>query len=288
MPDPHKEDGGKAKQASGATRDTASHPDSPPAARTARGGRRQNATLAYAMGRISLEDLYARKKGAASRAAQDVEGEAAAAAETSSHMEAGMDAGDNLSRARATSQAAAALHRLKAAKDTGVLTRAEADRASDMVLEETPAGAVPTTIQLKTPRQAQAESIVQRNVLWASGLGLLSFGMADIVITPAVQLKMIQEVCSLYGVGFTEEWGKNLIAALLGTATAGAVGIRMVPVVGMFAAPVSAGVATYLLGKVITQHLESGGTLLSFDPAKLKTYFADYYDSQAPVVPTTN
>jgi uncharacterized protein (DUF697 family) len=157
-----------------------------------------------------------------------------------------------------------------------------------MVLEETPSGAVPTTIQLKTPRQGMAESIVQRNVLWASGLGLLSFGMADIVITPAVQLKMIQEICALYNVGFTEEWGKNLIAALLGTATAGAVGIRMVPVVGMFAAPLSAGVATYLLGKVITQHLESGGTLLSFDPAKLKSYFAEYYDSQAPVVPTTN
>lgn len=41
---------------------------------------------------------------------------------------------------------------------------------------------------------------------------------------------------------------------------------------------VSAGAATYALGKLFTQHFSQGGTLLSFDPVKSQEYFRQLYE----------
>ncbi len=51
----------------------------------------------------------------------------------------------------------------------------------------------------------------------------------------------------------------------------------MVPVIGtvagMFATPALAAATTYAVGTVFVQHLESGGTLLTFDAKKMKSHF---------------
>ena len=44
-------------------------------------------------------------------------------------------------------------------------------------------------------------------------------------------------------------------------------------VVGGLSTPLLAGAATYAVGKVFIQHFESGGTLLDFEPAKVREYF---------------
>jgi hypothetical protein len=41
--------------------------------------------------------------------------------------------------------------------------------------------------------------------------------------------------------------------------------------------PVAAGASTYAVGKVFMLHFESGGTLLDFDPAKMKNYYRETY-----------
>ena len=43
--------------------------------------------------------------------------------------------------------------------------------------------------------------------------------------------------------------------------------------VGILSMSILCGSSTYALGKVFTQHFESGGTLLDFDPDKMREYY---------------
>jgi uncharacterized protein (DUF697 family) len=238
-----------------------------------------DALAAYAKGQMSLEELAQMRQGVKSERRQPAPPARAMAM--------------NAAQVKATAQAPArqmaeGLHRLKQAKAMGVLSKGESDRAADTLIAESPNAASPAKVEIKTPRQPQAEQIVRSAVVYAGGAGLLSLGFVDILVVPGIQLRMLQNLCGLYGVTFSEEWGKNLIAALLGTATARGLAVRAVPVLGFIAAPVSNAAATWAIGKVFIQHFESGGTLLSFAPDKLKTYFAEYFQSPAPLVASTS
>jgi uncharacterized protein (DUF697 family) len=89
-------------------------------------------------------------------------------------------------------------------------------------------------------------------------------------------------------VPFSESRGKSIIAALTGSLGADFLrksaltrfikSIPLVGVIGGLAMPVYSAAITYALGKLFIQHFESGGTLLSFDPKKVKDYFAKLYE----------
>jgi hypothetical protein len=53
--------------------------------------------------------------------------------------------------------------------------------------------------------------------------------------------------------------------------------LKLIPGVGtivsMFATPTVSGASTYAVGRVIVQHLETGGSLLTFDASKMKDQF---------------
>lgn len=244
--------------------------------------------VAYAMGELSLDELAQRKPGTpAAQAMQGMQDLSMGQDMMGGDMAEPEAPARGRRAARRQAQAGNAILRLREARERGVLSRGELDRAADLVTAEAPEAAAPAQVNIKTPRQPQAEAIVRRHVLYTTGAGLLSFGFVDLLVVPGLQLKMLQNLCQLYGVRFTEEWGKNLIGALLGTATAKSLAIRGVPLIGVFAAPATNAAATWALGKVFTQHFESGGTLLSFVPGKLKSYFADYFNSAPPLVATT-
>ncbi len=42
--------------------------------------------------------------------------------------------------------------------------------------------------------------------------------------------------------------------------------------------PILCGAATYATGKVFIQHFASGGTFLTFDPAKVKAHYAQMFE----------
>ncbi|MCP4106117.1 MAG: hypothetical protein GY749_11350 [Desulfobacteraceae bacterium] len=42
--------------------------------------------------------------------------------------------------------------------------------------------------------------------------------------------------------------------------------------------PVAASASTYALGKIFIQHFASGGTFLTFDPEKVKAYYAEMFE----------
>ncbi|HRI64197.1 MAG TPA: DUF697 domain-containing protein, partial [Polyangium sp.] len=110
-----------------------------------------------------------------------------------------------------------------------------------------------------------------------------------------VQLKMLSELSVLYKVDFTESVAKKLIGSLLssigGVALGSAVGsslMKMVPgigtALGIVSVPLIGGAATHATGTIFVMHFEAGGTLLDFDPHKMRSYFKQEFEKARQTV----
>jgi uncharacterized protein (DUF697 family) len=110
----------------------------------------------------------------------------------------------------------------------------------------------------------------------------------DVGALAGVQLKMLHRLSEHYEVKFSENYGKSIIATLMGTITADSLkrgaftsfikSIPLIGVIGMVSMPIYAGATTYAIGKVFIQHFESGGTFLDFDSKKVKNHFAELFE----------
>ena len=132
----------------------------------------------------------------------------------------------------------------------------------------------------KNKRSEKAEKIVRNHMLVALGTGIVP-PVIDIAALTGVQIRMLYLLSQNYGQKFKDDWGKSVVGSLIGgfgmaQLATGAVFslMKFVPLVGQVAAPVSlsvvASASTYALGKVFIKHFDSGGTLLNFDPEKMR------------------
>jgi uncharacterized protein (DUF697 family) len=106
--------------------------------------------------------------------------------------------------------------------------------------------------------------------------------IVDGVAVGGLQLEMLRRISQIYGVPFSANRGKAVIAALAGamipiTSGIGAASVlKAVPVfgtiVGGFVMPVLSAGATYAIGKAFIQHFASGGTLLDFNPPDYRDF----------------
>jgi uncharacterized protein (DUF697 family) len=143
-------------------------------------------------------------------------------------------------------------------------------------------------------KEAQAHDIAMKHVWWSAGMGLIPIPIVDWAAITATQLKMLKNLADHYEVEFSEHRGKSVIGALVGGSLPGLTGstakslLKFIPgiggLVGMVVAPALAGASTYALGKVFIMHFESGGTLLDFDPEKVRAHFADEFEKGKEVV----
>jgi uncharacterized protein (DUF697 family) len=117
----------------------------------------------------------------------------------------------------------------------------------------------------------KVDRIVKDHVLWSIGAGLVPLPVLDIVAVAAVQLDMLKQLASAYGVPFSESEGKAWVAALAGNVAArvGANAIKLIPGLGTLLGGVSmsllAGASTYAMGQVAAGHFERGGTFGNLD-----------------------
>ena len=138
-------------------------------------------------------------------------------------------------------------------------------------------------------RAVDAARIVKRWMWWSMGAGLIPVPTVDLAAVIGLQLKMLSDLSKLYEVEFSENQGKSIVSALLGgiipnSLVLGPAGILIkgLPVIGAIAGaltmPVFYGAATYAVGRVFTEHFESGGTFLNFDPTANKEKFAAAFE----------
>jgi len=137
-------------------------------------------------------------------------------------------------------------------------------------------------------KEISAKKIVNNYMWWSMGAGLIPVPLVDLAAVSGVQLKMLKDMSDIYGIKFSENKGKSIVSALLGSIvpnslSVGSMGslLKMVPFIGSVLGGLSmslfSGAATYAIGKVFIQHFEAGGTFLDFDPIKVKDYFQNLY-----------
>ena len=130
----------------------------------------------------------------------------------------------------------------------------------------------------------QGERIIRNHMLTAMGVGLIPLPVIDMVAITGVQLNMLRRLSNTYEVPFTEHKVKNILTSLVGGGSVVPLGgtlislVKMIPgigqAVGSVTMPITAGAVTYAVGKVFHQHFASGGTFLTFDPDKVREYYA--------------
>jgi uncharacterized protein (DUF697 family) len=134
----------------------------------------------------------------------------------------------------------------------------------------------------KADRDVLASKLVDRFSLWSGVAGLLPLPIIDVFAVGGLQLQMLNRLSQIYGVPFSENRGKALIASLAGSwipATSGigaASAFKFVPILGPIVSglvmPVLSAGATYAIGKAFIKHFESGGTLLDFNPPDYREF----------------
>lgn len=130
---------------------------------------------------------------------------------------------------------------------------------------------------------------VNNYVWWSMGAGLIPVPFVDLAAVSGVQLKMLADLSRHYHIEFSESRGKAIIGSLLGYIVPNALSwgttstiLKVIPGVGGIMGGVSmaifSGASGYALGKVFVQHYESGGTLLTFDPEKVRDYYQQSFE----------
>src|SRR5712691_4698833 len=139
-----------------------------------------------------------------------------------------------------------------------------------------------TTAMTDEQRDEAASKLVDRFSLWSGAAGLVPIPLVDVAAVGGVQLQMLRRLSEIYGVPFSDNLGKSVIASLAGSvipaSTAVGVGsfMKALPgvgtAIGAITMPVVSAGATYLIGKVFIQHFASGGTLLDFNPPDYREF----------------
>ena len=135
-------------------------------------------------------------------------------------------------------------------------------------------------------RDEQASQLIDRYSLWAGAAGLVPIPIVDIAVVGGVQIQMLRKLSEIYGIPFSDNMGKSVLASLAGslipasTATTTAMGVGSLmkglpgvgTVIGALTMPAFSAGATYIIGKVFVQHFASGGTLLDFNPPDYREF----------------
>lgn len=139
-------------------------------------------------------------------------------------------------------------------------------------------------------RTQEGRNIVRRYTYWSAGLGLIPVPAVDLVAIWAAQTKMVADLSRLYGIPFSEDRIRALISALVGgvvpvwlAGTSVGWWIKTLPfvgpVLGVALVPALAAATAQAVGNVFLNHYEAGGTLLDFNPEKLREHFRAEFEA---------
>jgi len=146
----------------------------------------------------------------------------------------------------------------------------------------------------------KADIVITRHFALAVGAGFIPVPVFDFAVVTGVQLTMLAQICNIYKQPFSKEAATSIIASLVGGAVTGGEAsslavsskLKFIPVVGTavswLVTPALAGATTYAIGKVFVRHLETGGSLLTFDGKKMKGYMEKALDEGKKRMPRWN
>jgi len=138
-------------------------------------------------------------------------------------------------------------------------------------------------------RKSSAKKIIEKNVAFAIGAGLVPVPFVDFGVLVTILLKMVQELATEYELDVDQRKLRSMIIPLVkspGISTLAVGGLSslmkvlpVVGVVGMGATTLFVGALTYATGRVFALHFEKGGNLADFDLYAQRKIFVREYQS---------
>jgi uncharacterized protein (DUF697 family) len=132
-------------------------------------------------------------------------------------------------------------------------------------------------------RKVRCDLVISNHVATSLGAGFIPVPFVDFLTVSGVQVDLLYRLCKIYDIKFSKQAARSVITSLVGATIPGvsatflSSALKLVPGVGTIAGwcvmPAMAGATTYAVGKVFVEHLESGGTLLTFDSRKMRAHF---------------
>jgi uncharacterized protein (DUF697 family) len=154
-----------------------------------------------------------------------------------------------------------------------------------------------TTEMTDSARDEQASQLVDRLSLWSGAAGLIPLPLVDVAAVGGVQFYMLRRLSEIYGVPFSDNRGKSILASVAGAvipASASTSVIKSLPgigtVIGALTMPVVSAGATWVIGKLFIQHFASGGTLLDLNPSDYREFIKEQkakFAARSGAVPPT-
>jgi len=154
----------------------------------------------------------------------------------------------------------------------------DADFVDATVTDNSPEG------QAKAERRAKAQEVINSHVLWAAGSGFIPVPLADMAALTALQVGMLEQLATLYGVETSQATGKGFVKALTGSGVAklAASFMKTIPVIGtipgVLAMSITGGASTYALGQVAIEQFENERDLDSVDLEEAKAKYNEAYE----------
>ncbi|WP_281556190.1 DUF697 domain-containing protein [Thalassomonas sp. RHCl1] len=134
----------------------------------------------------------------------------------------------------------------------------------------------------------QAQQIVNGYTKGAAAVGLVPVPVADALLISGIQLKMLQQIAHLYGEKLADSKRKAVFGSILAALAPLTLRnqlvswLKVVPVagqvVGLLGMSTFSAASTWAIGRVFIQHYEAGGTLLDFDPDKMKNHYLEQFE----------
>ncbi len=132
------------------------------------------------------------------------------------------------------------------------------------------------------------DKIIRDHLLVSMGVGLVPIPFIDFVGGKGVQLNLIRKLAQGYDIPFSNDMVKNCLGALISGVVPASAGVllggsmaKLFPGVGHITGALTvsavAGASTYAVGKVFNRHFAEGGSFLSFDPQKAKSYYEEMF-----------
>jgi len=134
-----------------------------------------------------------------------------------------------------------------------------------------------------TPDLVALDNLIKDYVILSMAIGLVPVPAVDIAAMIGVQVKMAHALSRRYGLPFSQHRAQTIATSLASGLLPVMTGVgvaslfKIVPGVGSLVGgatcSVVSGGLTYATGRLLIQHFESGGTLLTFDPEQMAPQF---------------
>jgi len=146
----------------------------------------------------------------------------------------------------------------------------------------------PEPTEQRTIKALKVSKTIDNHVLGAMGVGVVPIPLVDLLGVAGLQLHLLNKIADIYGISYSSEMGKKLIASVTGGVVSAYAAyplsmlLRSIPVVGWTlgagSRSILAGATTYAIGHVFAQHFDRGGSMLDLDLDKAKASFKDQYE----------